>query len=177
MKSGSSEAVKWRWRLSMVEKTLQSGPTTESSIISGLRAGRMFRVGHSILDIMSSKAPSSQYSTKPIIPGITWPPAHPGSRPVDGRVALRLISPCRSDDGSPETAALASVWAGWRCLAKSPVPVKGRCTLLHRESAYRLVLPVQLMDMQPNHFLQRIGSAARGQRNLLALNTMRPRRS
>jgi hypothetical protein len=33
------------------------------------------------------------------------------------------------------------------------------------------------MDMQPNHFLQRIGSAARGQRNLLALNTMRPRRS
>jgi len=75
-----------------------------------------------------------------------WPPAHPGSRPVDGRVALRLISPCRSDDGSPE-------------------------------AAYRLVLPVQLMDMQPNHFLQRIGSAARGQRNLLALNTMRPRRS
>jgi len=33
------------------------------------------------------------------------------------------------------------------------------------------------MDMQPKHFLQRIGSAARGQRNLLALNTMRPIRS
>jgi len=45
VKSGSSEAVKWRWRLSMVEKTLQSGQTTESSIISGLPRGGCLRSG------------------------------------------------------------------------------------------------------------------------------------
>jgi hypothetical protein len=78
------------------------GKTTESTIISRLPAARMSRVGHSMLDMMSSKAPSSQCSTTQRIPGVTWSLAHPGSRPVDGahgNAAQHLVQAYRQPAG------------------------------------------------------------------------------